>query len=222
MPELPEVETTLRAIEKFSKSNIQEIKVHNRNLRWKVDRNFEQATKNQLINKLSRRAKYIIFHLENNNIILHLGMSGSLRIANRDDNYFVKHDHIEFIFDKEKIIYNDPRRFGSIHLAKKIDDHKLIMHLGPEPLSKTCKKPSLARAAEAWAQKIKSRFNIFLKSAFEIFLGGGQAENKQKPSWDMQLWIPKRWCDLAKVGFKTPWGPMGASWWLLCLKKKPP
>ena len=136
MPELPEVETTLRAIEKFSKSNIQEIKVHNRNLRWKVDRNFEQATKNQLINKLSRRAKYIIFHLENNNIILHLGMSGSLRIANRDDNYFVKHDHIEFIFDKEKIIYNDPRRFGSIHLAKKIDNHKLIMHLGPEPLSK--------------------------------------------------------------------------------------
>ena len=59
MPELPEVETTLRAIEKFSKSNIQEIKVHNRNLRWKVDRNLEQATKNQLINKLSRRAKYI-------------------------------------------------------------------------------------------------------------------------------------------------------------------
>ena len=43
MPELPEVETTLRAIEKFSKSNIQEIKVHNRNLRWKVDRNLEQA-----------------------------------------------------------------------------------------------------------------------------------------------------------------------------------
>ena len=65
MPELPEVETTLRAIEKFSKSNIQEIKVHNRNRRWKVDRNFEQATKNQLINKLSRRAKYIIFHLYN-------------------------------------------------------------------------------------------------------------------------------------------------------------
>ena len=136
MPELPEVETTLRAIEKFSKTNIQEIKVHNRNLRWKVDKNLELASKNQLINKLSRRAKYIIFHLENNNIILHLGMSGSLRIANRDDNYFVKHDHIEFIFDKEKIIYNDPRRFGSIHLAKKIDDHKLIIHLGPEPLSK--------------------------------------------------------------------------------------
>ena len=69
MPELPEVETTLRAIEKFCKSNIKEIKVHNRNLRWKVDKNLELASKNQLINKLSRRAKYIIFHLENNNIM---------------------------------------------------------------------------------------------------------------------------------------------------------
>ena len=63
MPELPEVETTLRAIEKFSKSTIQEIKVHNRNLRWKVDKNLELSTKNQPVNKLSRRAKYIIFHL---------------------------------------------------------------------------------------------------------------------------------------------------------------
>ena len=107
-----------------------------RNLRWEVDKDLEKLTANKRIYKISRRAKYIIFHLENNNIILHLGMSGSLRIANRDDNYFVKHDHIEFIFDKEKIIYNDPRRFGSIHLAKKIDNHKLIMHLGPEPLSK--------------------------------------------------------------------------------------
>jgi formamidopyrimidine-DNA glycosylase len=63
-------------------------------------------------------------------------MSGSLRILKSEDNYFLKHDHIEFIFDNEKIIYNDPRRFGSLHIAKDINNHKLISALGPEPLSK--------------------------------------------------------------------------------------
>ena len=136
MPELPEVETTVRAINKFSQSTLKSTKIHNRNLRWKVVENFELLTKNQSINKISRRAKYIIFHLDNINIILHLGMSGSLRISKNNDNFFLKHDHAEFIFDEEKIVYNDPRRFGSIHLADKLDEHRLIKNLGPEPLSK--------------------------------------------------------------------------------------
>ena len=136
MPELPEVETTLRAIEKFKDQRLSNIKVHNRNLRWKVDKNLEINSKNQIIKNLRRRAKYIIFDLDKCSIILHLGMSGSLRIANNDNNYFLKHDHVEFLFDNEKIIYNDPRRFGSIHLTDDIDKHRLINHLGPEPLSK--------------------------------------------------------------------------------------
>ena len=136
MPELPEVETTLRAIEKFKNQRLSNIKVHNRNLRWKVDKDLEINSKNQIIKNLRRRAKYIIFDLDKCSIILHLGMSGNLRIANNDDNYFLKHDHIEFLFDNEKIIYNDPRRFGSIHLTEDIDKHRLINHLGPEPLSK--------------------------------------------------------------------------------------
>ena len=136
MPELPEVETTLRAIEKFKNQRLSNIKVHNRNLRWKVDKDLEINSKNQIIKNLRRRAKYIIFDLDKCSIILHLGMSGSLRIANNDDNYFLKHDHIEFLFQNEKIIYNDPRRFGSIHLTEDIDKHRLINHLGPEPLSK--------------------------------------------------------------------------------------
>ena len=136
MPELPEVETTLRAIEKFKNQRLLNIKVHNRNLRWKVDKDLEINSKNQIIKNLRRRAKYIIFDLDKCSIILHLGMSGSLRIANNDDNYFLKHDHVEFLFDNEKIIYNDPRRFGSIHLTEDISKHRLINHLGPEPLSK--------------------------------------------------------------------------------------
>ena len=126
MPELPEVETTVRAIDKFTQSTLKSTKIYNRNLRWKVVENFELLTKNQPVNKISRRAKYIIFHLDNINIILHLGMSGSLRISKNNDNFFLKHDHAEFIFDEEKIVYNDPRRFGSIHLADKLDEHRLI------------------------------------------------------------------------------------------------
>ena len=136
MPELPEVETTLRAIKKFQGQNLTNIKVHNRNLRWSVAKSLEKKSKNQKLINLHRRAKYIIFELENTNLLLHLGMSGSLRILKNEDNYFLKHDHIEFIFDDEKIIYNDPRRFGSLHIAKDINNHKLISGLGPEPLSK--------------------------------------------------------------------------------------
>jgi|TARA_B110000305_G_scaffold225204_1_gene271528 formamidopyrimidine-DNA glycosylase len=135
MPELPEVETTVRAINKFSQSTLNSTKIHNRNLRWRVVDNFELLTKNKTINKISRRAKYIIFYLDDINIILHLGMSGSLRIARNNDNFFLKHDHAEFIFDKEKIVYNDPRRFGSIHLTDNLEEHRLIKNLGPEPLS---------------------------------------------------------------------------------------
>ena len=135
MPELPEVETTLRAIKKFQGQSLTNIKVHNRNLRWTVAKGLEKNSRNQKLINLHRRAKYIIFELENTYLLLHLGMSGSLRILKSEDNYFLKHDHIEFIFDNEKIIYNDPRRFGSLHIAKDINNHKLISQLGPEPLS---------------------------------------------------------------------------------------
>jgi len=137
MPELPEVETTFRAIEKFKGKVLIRTKINNRNLRWKVDKSIEIKTKNQKILDIKRRAKYIIIELEDSSLLMHLGMSGNLRIAKKHNNYFLKHDHIEFIFEKERIIYNDPRRFGSLHITKDIENHKLIKNLGPEPLSKS-------------------------------------------------------------------------------------
>ena len=156
MPELPEVETTLRAIEKFTNSSIKEVKIHNRNLRWKVDKKFESLLVNQKIINLDRRAKYIIFYLDDVNIILHLGMSGSLRIANNKENYFLKHDHAEFIFENESIIYNDPRRFGSLHITENVDEHRLICNLGPEPLSKNFNKNQLFELCKNSKTNIKS------------------------------------------------------------------
>ena len=156
MPELPEVETTLRAIKKFQGQNLTNIKVHNRNLRWTVAKELEKNSKNQKLIALHRRAKYIIFELENTYLLLHLGMSGSLRILKSEDNYFLKHDHIEFIFDNEKIIYNDPRRFGSLHIAKDINNHKLISGLGPEPLSENFNGAYLLDCCKRSKTNIKS------------------------------------------------------------------
>ena len=156
MPELPEVETTLRAIKKFQGQNLINIKVHNRNLRWTVSKDLEKNSKNQKLIYLHRRAKYIIFELENTYLLLHLGMSGSLRILKSEDNYFLKHDHIEFIFKNEKIIYNDPRRFGSLHITKSVNNHKLISQLGPEPLSKNFNGEYLLDCCKRSKTNIKS------------------------------------------------------------------
>ena len=83
MPELPEVETTFRAIEKFKGKTLLKIKINNRNLRWKVDKSIETKTKNQKILDINRRAKYIIIKLKNAYLLMHLGMSGNLRIAKK-------------------------------------------------------------------------------------------------------------------------------------------
>ena len=156
MPELPEVETTLRAIKKFQGQSLTNIKVHNRNLRWAVAKGLEKNSRNQKLINLHRRAKYIIFELENTFLLLHLGMSGSLRILKSEDNYFLKHDHIEFIFDNEKIIYNDPRRFGSLHMTKDINNHKLISQLGREPLSENFNGEYLLDCCKRSKTNIKS------------------------------------------------------------------
>ena len=97
MPELPEVETTVRAISKFQNKLLKEIIVHNANLRWKVDKNISQLSKNKLIKEISRRAKYILIHFNDSSLMIHLGMSGKLRIQNIGNNFFKKHDHIEII-----------------------------------------------------------------------------------------------------------------------------
>ena len=104
MPELPEVETTVRAIRPFENTILKKIIIHNRNLRWQVDENLEDLVANEKILTITRRAKYILIHFSKHSLMLHLGMSGKLRIQNNQDNYFKKHDHVEFIFKDKKII----------------------------------------------------------------------------------------------------------------------
>ena len=135
MPELPEVETSVQAIQEFSNQNIESIEIYNPNLRWKVDCKAFKNLSGLKVSKIDRRAKYIIFHLHHSQILIHLGMTGTLRIAKKESNFYKKHDHVEFIFQTGKLIFNDPRRFGSMHFITEPSKHFLLEKLGPEPLS---------------------------------------------------------------------------------------
>ena len=95
MPELPEVETTLRGIEPhISGSVIEQLRVYNGSLRWPVTEGISEIVKGQRLRSLTRRAKYLLLHLEQGSMMVHLGMSGSLRLVDPDSERR-KHDHIE-------------------------------------------------------------------------------------------------------------------------------
>lgn len=138
MPELPEVEITCRGISPHIKNKkIVDIIVRQRQLRWLIPENIHTLFQQNIIQNVSRRAKYILLETNTNQtILIHLGMSGSLRIVSTTQPP-KKHDHVDFVFaDKTVLRYRDIRRFGSIlTTSKPINEHKLISQLGPEPLS---------------------------------------------------------------------------------------
>ena len=152
MPELPEVEIVRRSLDKNIKNKkVKKVIVRNRNLRFKVPKEFENFLKNQKIIKVNRYSKYLILSLSNNTYcLIHLGMSGTMHLVkNRQKNILTntsfynslklpkKHNHIEIIFENFKIVYNDPRRFGFFEILRNDDLlTKRLSHLGPEPLVK--------------------------------------------------------------------------------------
>lgn len=137
MPELPEVETTLQGVSAHVlNSPITQINVRNPRLRWPVPDDLSAQLKQQTITEVKRRAKYLLFFTERGTLIIHLGMSGSLRIVDPKSDYD-KHDHVEFCFSNGKALrLKDPRRFGAVlWTTDNIKEHPLLKHLGPEPLS---------------------------------------------------------------------------------------
>ncbi len=138
MPELPEVETTLRGITPHLKGHIiTGITIRNAKLRVPVTEHIEHRVTQQKITHLSRRAKYIIIHLTEGYLLIHLGMSGHLKVV-ASTTEFKTHDHIDLILDSNHSLrFNDPRRFGLfLYLDRaSLEQHKLFSHLGPEPLS---------------------------------------------------------------------------------------
>ena len=136
MPELPEVETVCNALKNRAESKIiKEFKIYNPNLRWVINRKIPDKTANQKINLIKRRGKYIVFHLDNGYLIIHLGMTGIIKLLKMNVST-VKHDHFDInINDKLLLRFNDVRKFGSVHWAESMNQHFLIKNLGPEPLS---------------------------------------------------------------------------------------
>ena len=151
MPELPEVEIVKKSLKKNVKDKkILDVIVTNRNLRFKVDKDFEKILKNRKIQNVNRYAKNIILELNGNiYVIIHLGMTGTFHLIrknilkNTNLSFYqskdlpIKHNHIVLIFKKFRVIYNDPRRFGFFKLLKDKESFKLYLkNIGYEPLDK--------------------------------------------------------------------------------------
>ncbi len=137
MPELPEVETTLRGIEPhLSGQVISKITVRNDRLRWPVPVQSLQNLVGLRIDNVGRRAKYILLFTAKGTVLLHLGMSGSMRVLPAETPP-EKHDHIDIEVGSAVVVrLNDPRRFGCCLLIEgELETHKLLAKLGPEPLN---------------------------------------------------------------------------------------
>jgi formamidopyrimidine-DNA glycosylase len=150
MPELPEVETTRRGIAPTVRGrSIDEIVVREPRLRWRVPRDLPRLAAGQAVCDLQRRAKYLLFILDRGTMILHLGMSGSLRVLSAPSPPHL-HDHVDIVLDSGACLrFNDPRRFGSL-LWTSEDPllHPLLKSLAPEPLSGAFDGDYLADAAK--------------------------------------------------------------------------
>lgn len=157
MPELPEVETTRRGILPYVKGQkITEVIVRRTQLRWPIPHEIIEQALNQKINSIHRRAKYLLFDTNAGHIIVHLGMSGSLRIV--DNNSLPsKHDHVDIVFNKKTLRFHDPRRFGTILWTQSDpSEHKLLHQLGLEPLCDEFNGEHLHRLAKSRKISVKS------------------------------------------------------------------
>ncbi len=135
MPELPEVETSRRGIEPHLAGQIVEnVVVRDRRLRWPVSRDVDAGLTGACIESVTRRAKYLLLNTGAGSAIVHLGMSGSVRIVDIDTPAGV-HDHFDLqLGSGQALRYRDPRRFGSLHWSEAPLEHPLLRDLGPEPL----------------------------------------------------------------------------------------
>jgi len=135
MPELPEVETTRSGIEPLLKGRtVTDVIVRQPKLRWPVPGDLKKRLKSAEVGSVIRRAKYLIINTSKGALIIHLGMSGSLRIVPASTPAMA-HDHFDLVLGDDLLRLRDPRRFGAVLWAGKEPlQHTLLARLGPEPL----------------------------------------------------------------------------------------
>lgn len=135
MPELPEVETTRRGIAPHvTGRRVARIDVYDSRLRWPVPADLDARMRGRTIDRVDRRSKYLLFHAGESALLVHLGMTGTLRVF-REPPPRRTHDHVDILLDDGTLLrYHDPRRFGAmLWLAASRDGHPLLDALGPEP-----------------------------------------------------------------------------------------
>jgi len=174
LPELPEVETSCRGIEPFCAGvEIAQIVVRQPKLRWPVAPNLPAQLAGQVVQSVGRRGKYLLLQVESGALMIHLGMSGSLRVV--DDTVLVgKHDHVDIILRNGKIIrYNDPRRFGSVTFNQQGANHPLLKKLGVEPLEEEFNGDYLINCCRSRKVAIKS---LIMNSQLVVGVGNIYAQ----------------------------------------------
>ncbi len=143
--------------------------VRERRLRWPIDKKFEAAVRGQIIRRIERRAKYILIGFDSGTAIVHLGMSGSLRMLPSGTTPR-PHDHWDLVLDTGRVLrFHDPRRFGSLHWV--VGDalaHPLLAKLGPEPLSTDFDAEYLHRATRKRSVAIK---HLIMNSQIVVGVG---------------------------------------------------
>lgn len=157
MPELPEVETTRRGVEPYCIGrNIERIIVRDSRLRWPVPDHLASKLSGQRIVAVDRRGKYLLFQISHGYLLVHLGMSGSLRVVEAATTPG-RHDHIDVVLgDGMCLRYHDPRRFGCFLWQARGENHPLLTNLGPEPLSEDFDGPLLYRLSRRRKGPVKS------------------------------------------------------------------
>lgn len=159
MPELPEVETSRRGIDPYvSGQRVIQAIVRQPQLRWPVSAQITELLPGRLITHTSRRGKYLMLHVADDAcVMIHLGMSGSLRIVTASDPVR-KHDHIDLQLSNDRTLrYHDPRRFGAmLWVAGDASLHPLLSSLGPEPLSEDFDTHYLFRRSRGKKVPVKS------------------------------------------------------------------
>ena len=157
MPELPEVETTRRGISPYLLGHrISRLVIRQSKLRWPIPEPLIATLPGQRIESIERRAKYLLVHTQAGSALLHLGMSGSLRVLDPSTPPG-KHDHYDWLIDSGRMLrFTDPRRFGSLLWQVPGSTHELLARLGPEPLGDEFNGDHLWRLSRGRSAAVKT------------------------------------------------------------------
>ncbi|MBL4567653.1 MAG: bifunctional DNA-formamidopyrimidine glycosylase/DNA-(apurinic or apyrimidinic site) lyase [Porticoccus sp.] len=157
MPELPEVVVTLRGVLPHIKGKqVDGVVVRDARLRWPVPDNLSELLCGQVLMTGHQRAKYMLFQFHHGHLMIHLGMSGNLRVV-QEGTPPAKHDHVDIKFSGGIVLrFTDPRRFGSVlWLEGEPEQHRLLQHLGPEPFDSAFDGERLYRLSRGKTASVK-------------------------------------------------------------------